>query len=187
MTRLFGNKNNKTTIAELEEYYANQNQRKTHPLRAWFMAFLSLLVAIAIIIGLVFAGQWLYSRITSDDEVTPTTSGDTNGATTIELPSFDGDIVGQGNSNTDGTSGTSTDSNSSTDSDSNTTTNEDTQNAGVVSDEAASTSESNADRLATTGSDELPNTGASDLVVIIPIVAGLSGYVISRRRQIRQQ
>jgi cytoskeletal protein RodZ len=185
MTRLFGKKNDKTTIAELEEYYANQNQRRTRPLRAWFMAFLSLFIAVAIIIGLVFAGQWLYTTLTSDDESMPATTGDTSGVNTVDLPTFDGDIVGQGNSNTGETTDSSTESSSSTDT--NTTTSGDAQSSGVVSDQAASTSDSNTDRLANTGSDELPNTGAGDLVVIIPIAAGLAGYVISRRRQIRQQ
>jgi hypothetical protein len=173
MTKLFGRKNNKTTIAELEEYYANQNQRKASPIRAWFMAILSLLIAVAIIIGLIFAGLWLYNRLNSDSDNIPVTTGDTNDVDMVELPSFDGDIVGQGNSSTDGTSDSAT--------------NEDTQNAGVVSDQAASTSDSNADRIIATGSDELPDTGAGELIVIIPIAAGLSGYVLSRRRQIRQQ
>ena len=171
MTRLF-KRNNKTTIAELEEYYANQDRRKTRTGTAWLMALLSLIITLAVIALVFFGGRWLYRTLTDDSNSTTSsqTSDDNDG---VELPNFDGDIVGQGNSN------------SSSD------TNVATENAGVVSDEAASTSVPNTDRvvetdsISNTGSDssseEIPNTGAGELLIVTPIVAGIAGYFASRK------
>lgn len=187
MTRLFGKKNNNTTIAELEEYYANQNQRKTRPVRAWLMAILSLLITVAVIVALFFFGRWVYNTITNDENEPATTSSSETNGTNVVLPNFDGgfdessastnssDVSGASNS----TNSTDTNSNASSSSDSATSTD------GVVSDQAASTSESNADRIASTGGSELPNTGAGELIIIAPIIAGIAGYSISRRKQLK--
>jgi hypothetical protein len=184
MTRLFKRKNNKTTIAELEEYYANQNQKKARPFRTWVMALFSIFVAIALIIALFLAGRWLYDTVFNDSAEAPTTS-DTNGANDIDLPTFDGNIVGQGNSSTDNTSTEGNTSNTGGGSDV-ASDNTSDSSEGVVSDQAASTSESNIDRVVTTGAseDEIPNTGAGEILIIAPIIAAIAGYTVSRRKQI---
>lgn len=200
MTRLF-NRNKKTTIAELEEYYSNQEQKRNRPVMAWFMAFLSLLITFVVLFVLFISIRWVYRELTDNNDSATTTTNDTaNEAIDIDLPSYDGDIVGQGNSTNDGgstaTNGTS--NGTSTDSDT-------SSNSGTVSEEAASTSESNADRVAsstdsengqtagsTTGSNantggEIPNTGAGETLLAIPFVAAIAGYFISRKKQLSQK
>jgi cytoskeletal protein RodZ len=191
MTRLFGHKKDKTTIAELEEYYANQDQKKTKTGKAWFMAFLSILLTVAIVLALFFAGRWLYRTITNDSsDNSATTSENTNGGEQVDLPTFDGDVVGQGNQPGENTDSSGSDSTSGSSSTSNTEGN--TENAGVVSDEAASTSESNAERVAGTnnaggiGGEPIPNTGAGDFLIVIPFVTAIAGYYISRKHYSKQ-
>jgi cytoskeletal protein RodZ len=189
MTRLFGQRKDKTTIAELEEYYANQDQKKTKTGRAWFMALLSILLAVAIVLALFFAGRWLYRAITDDSsDNSATTSENTNSGEQVDLPTFDGDVVGQGNQPSENTGSSDSGSTSGSSNSSNTE-----ENAGVVSDEAASTSESNADRVAGinnaggTGGEPIPNTGAGDLLIVIPFVTAVAGYYISRKHYSKQK
>lgn len=178
MTRLFNRKNNKTTIAELEEYYANQNQRKTRTGAAWLMALLSLLITIAVIVALFFAGRWIYRTVTNNDADSPTTTSDQSGSS-AQVPNYDGDI--NAGSGSDSTTPTDTDSDTAATS---TGTDSSNQSAGTVSDEAATTTDSNVDRIASTGpGTEIPNTGAGELLLIAPIVAGLAGYAFSLKRQ----
>lgn len=170
MSRLF-KRNNKTTIAELEEYYANQERRKTRAGKAWLMAFISLFITLAVIAMLFFGGRWLYRTLTDNDSNTTTTSDSTDNDG-IELPTFDGDVVGQGNKN---------DTNDDSDDDA-------TENTGVVTDEAASTSIPNTDRVAQTGAgseNEIPNTGAGEVLLALPIVLATTGYFVSRRHMIK--
>jgi hypothetical protein len=176
MTRLFNRNNNKTTIAELEEYYANQNQRKNRTGTAWLMALLSLFITIAVIIGLFFAGRWIYRTITNDDAESPTTTTDASGSS-AQVPNYDGDIGGQGGAE-----------NETVDEGANTpNTTETSQAQGTVSEEAATTTEPNADRISATGAEsEIPNTGAGEVLLIAPMVAGLAGYTISLKKQSRR-
>jgi cytoskeletal protein RodZ len=180
MTRLFNRNKNKTTITELEEYYANQNQRKTRTGAAWFMALLSLLITIAVIVVLFFAGRWIYRTITNNDTETPATTSDQSESST-QLPNYDGDINAGNNEG----SGVASDTNNDTAGTSSSTDNSGGQSTGTVSNQAASTTESNADRIASTGptTSEIPNTGSGDILLIVPIVAGLTGYAISLKRQ----
>ncbi len=169
MSRLF-KRNNKTTIAELEEYYANQENRKTRTGKAWLMAFVSLFITLAVIALLFFGGRWLYRTLTDNDSKTTTTSDATNNDG-IDLPTLDGDVVGRGNK-----------------SDSDNSADDATENAGVVSDEAASTSTPNTDRVTETGSDsesEIPNTGAGEVLLALPVVLAITGYLVSRRHMIK--
>lgn len=183
MTRLFGHKKDKTTIAELEEYYANQNQNRTKSGKAWLMAILTILITIIVIVALFYAGRWAYRAITDDSSNNPeTTSESTNNGNNIDLPTFDGDIVGQGNpANDDSASSVAEGS----ESESTTNTEGSVENDGVVTDEAASTSESNVDRVENTvsvgGEEPIPNTGAGDFLITIPFVTAVAGYYISRR------
>jgi len=172
MSRLF-KRNNKTTIAELEEYYANQDRKKTRTGMAWLMAILSLLITLLVIAMIFFGGRWVYRALTDNDSNTVTTTGNTN-SNGVNLPTFDGSVVGQGNTNPDDSSSAE----SSTDSNTGTT------NAGVVTDEAATTSIPNTDRvIAETGSEDetIPNTGAGELLLITPIAIAVAGYFVSRK------
>ncbi len=170
MSRLF-QKNKKTTIAELEEYYANQESKKNSTAKAWFMAFISLLVTLLVIAGLFMAGRWLYRSLT--DKPSDTTSTESSQADQTELPTFDSDngVIGQGNP-----ADTSTES-----------------SQGTVSDEAASTSIPNNTNnqvvtdvaiggVATENTPtQVPNTGAGDMLVAVPIVVAISGYIVARK------
>ena len=191
MTRLFDrNKNNKTTIAELEEYYANQNQKKSSTIKTWLMAILSILITVLVIVLLFLAGRWLYQAVTDNDSDNSTTSEtETSNDINVILPTFDGDNVGRGNSSVDSSGNDSSASET---------------NGGTVSDQAASTSESNADRVAasndstanesstgTTAGEsvavggEVPNTGAGEILVLAPIISGVLGYFVYRKKQIK--
>lgn len=181
MARLF-KRNDKTTIAELEEYYANKRNSRTAG--TWIMAFLSLLIAAAILVGIFLGARWIYRQLTdSDDTTTSQTTTDENG---VDLPTFDSDEARE--------QGVSFEEGSSNDQDDLVQGDTDAS-SGVVSDEAASTDEPNADRVASgnessdtsTGSvvagdnDELPDTGAGSMLVIVPLAAGAIGYSLSRR------
>jgi cytoskeletal protein RodZ len=167
MTRLF-KRNNKTTIAELEEYYANQDRKKTKTSMAWLMAVLSLVITLAVIAMIFFGGRWLYRTLTDDDNTT--TADTTTGQ--VELPTFDSDVLGRGAGQDRSTDDTSAGQSST----------------GTVSDSAASTSIPNTDRVDTDASSNdgtIPNTGAGELLIIAPIAAGVTGYLVSRKRHIK--
>lgn len=174
MTRLFGKNKDKTTIAELEEYYANQDQNKTNTAKAWLMAFISILITVVVVVALFYAGRWVYRAITDDSSETATTT-QSDGAG-VDLPTFDSDITGQGNQSGDSANNSAIESTP--------------ESGGVVSDQAASTSVSNAGNvsgISNTGGDEaIPNTGASDFIIVIPFVAAIAGYYISRRHYSKQ-
>jgi cytoskeletal protein RodZ len=164
MTRLF-KRNNKTTIAELEEYYANQDRKKTRTSMAWLMAILSLVITLAVIALIFFGGRWLYRTLTDDNNAT---TADTTSTGQVELPTFDSDVIGNGvdqdESDDDSLAGQSS--------------------TGTVSDSAASTSIPNTDRVTQTGpsNEALPNTGAGELIAIAPLTVGVVGYLVSRKR-----
>jgi hypothetical protein len=179
MTRLF-KRNDKTTIAELEEYYSSTGKKNRGGM-AWLMAFLSVALTIIVLVGLFYLGRWIYRAVTDDDSNTTTVSESADDS--VELPNFDGDVVGQGNQ--DG----------ATDSDSTSTA----ETGGVVTDEAASvtvgddqtSSQSNADSSdsenSVSGVSTVPDTGAGEMIVLIPIATGVAGYFISRRYLLNQK
>ena len=177
----------KTTIAELEEYYANQNRNRNS--KAWVMALLSLLITLLVLAALFFGGRWLYRTVTGDDNVTVTTQTDNEEIGAV--PSF-GEIRTDDDANND-SNDTREDENDETN------TNEDTvaSNGGVVSDEAAVTTRdvagentdnndrnSSEDGSTIVAGTEVPNTGANELIALLPLVAGVAGYTISRKRQL---
>lgn len=168
MTPLF-KRSDKTTIAELEDYYANQKRSRTGT--AWMMALLSLLITVAVILALFFGGRWLYRTLTDDSEFAPVATQDSD-ANDTRLPSVDGELPG---SNDDRTAGDDEDE-----------ADDDTE--GVVSDEAVSTtrdvdSSIDDEEGAATGA-ELPDTGAGELIILLPLATGIVGYTISRQRQL---
>ena len=56
---LFKNRE-KRTIAQLEDYYASRHSNA----KAWAMAFLSLLITVAVLSAIFFGGRWLYRTLT---------------------------------------------------------------------------------------------------------------------------
>lgn len=159
----FFKRNDKTTIAELEEYYATQKPRRTG--MAWFMALLSLLITVAVIVALFFGGRWLYRTFVTNDNGGATVSDNGPSVNDVQLPSFDGDLPEQEAPDTD-ERGVETD--------------------GVVSDEAARTTRTpGSESDSALGVSELPNTGAGFAIAIVPASAGIAGYIVSRRKQLK--
>lgn len=194
MSALF-KRNDKTTIAELEEYYANQNKRRSGT--AWLMAFLSLLITIAIIVALFFAGRWIYRAIFDNNDASETGTSETSEGTQTDLPTFDseGNEIGgdRGVGFEEGTSNNPDDLIVEEGSG-------EAGSEGTVSDEAASTDEPNADRIAagagdSTGGDntsdvasstdtndeELPDTGPGESILAVLIAVTILGYLGSRK------
>ncbi len=190
---LFRNRNKKT-ISELEDYYKNQGKKSS--LKAWFMAFLSLLITIVIIVLLFFGIRWLYRTLVNDNSSTNETTISDSSATA------DGELNGGVSAD-----GVVDDSLSSSDTQTNNSTGDESQ--GTVSDEAASTSEPNSDRVAsesdsnstasgvagdsaavnnqyTSESGEITDTGPGEVLLITPLLAAVLGYYLSRKKQIKQ-
>lgn len=177
----------KTTIAELEEYYANQSKNRSS--KAWLMALLSLFITIAVLAALFFGGRWLYRILTNDDSVVVTTTGEQQGG----VPSF-------GEIRTEEDADSASDTNQDSVSDSDTATNNDATagSQGVVSDEAATTTrgvagsntdsntDSSTDNETIVSTTEIPDTGANEVIALLPLIALVSGYFYSRNRQLNK-
>lgn len=160
---------NQTTIAELEDYYANQRGRRTG--MAWFMAFLSLLITVAVILALFFGGRWLYRTFIDDGQDDTTTDTTVTTDDGVELPSFDGSLPNQPTV-TDGTQVPDDAAVGTVEPD------------GVVSDEAATTDTSNNGATAgtsITATGDIPNTGAGETIVVLLVGTTVLGYFIHRR------
>lgn len=173
MTPLF-KRNDETTIAELEDYYANQKKSRTGT--AWLMALLSLLITVAVIVALFFGGRWLYRTLTSDSsDSTPVATQDSD-ANDVRLPDIDGEVpAGNGSGTTDDNEDEEVDENGAA-------------GDGVVSDEAVSTTRD----VAGTAEDndqttELPDTGAGESLALLLATLSVVGYGISRKRQVAKQ
>lgn len=176
----------KTTIAELEEYYANQSKNRTS--KAWLMALLSLLITFAVLAALFFGGRWLYQLVTDGDNVVVTTTGEQQGG----VPPF-GEIRTE--EDADNSAG---DTDQGSDSDAATNNDASSENEGVVSEEAATTTRDDAGTNADSTTDsstqdenivsttEIPNTGANELIALLPLVALTAGYLFSRNRQLNK-
>ncbi len=174
MTRLF-NRKDKTTIAELEEYYSSTGKKHRSGM-AWLMAFLSIALTVIVIIALFFLGRWIYRTVTDSNDSTTTVSETEGGS--VDLPTFDSDTAGQQGEQEESGSTAS-------------------EAGGVVSDEAAVTTNdgqnSNAGSTGSAdsgssaaGTDTVPDTGAGEVIILIPIVAGATGYYLSRRYMLKQ-
>ena len=185
----FFKRNKKTTIAELEEYYATKN--KSRPVMAWFMAFLSLVITVVVLIGIFLAARWVYRTIVSDDQSATTTSTTEGG--TITLPSYDSDNpADQGVRFEDSTSDNESDLVYGN-------TGPSRSSGGVVDDQAAvidrgsdqAASDSGVAGSSTSGGDgsegtaELPDTGAGDVAIAVLVVVAVAGYFFSRSRQLQ--
>jgi cytoskeletal protein RodZ len=162
------NRNKQTTIAELEEYYASQNSSR-RTAKAWFMALLSLLITIAVIVGLFMGGRWLYRTLTdsANDTTTTQTDSETSSGADVALPSFDGSLPArpstppvEGNGVANGNT---------------------PEPNGVVSDQAANTSTPSQNTAGASTSRTLPNTGASETIAIVIVASFIIGYSIARK------
>jgi hypothetical protein len=197
-------KKNKTTIAELEEYYANQ-QGSASTVKTWSMAFLSLMITAGIVVAVFFSIRWAWGAIRSDDTGTVAVTGVED--KTIRVAE-DGTITGD-LSQLDNNSGEVSGSTS-------TTSRETVEPNGVVSGEAATTERATASTTqpstptaqspaptstpaqsttprpnqtatpAVAGSTtSIPNTGMSSIALFAPALAMVAGYIFSRSKQLR--
>lgn len=195
-------KKDKTTIAELEEYYANQNKRRSST--AWLMALLSIVITIAIIVALFLLGRWIYQTFIQGDDVVVVDTTETADEDSVNLPNFDSEELGSDR----GVDFTESESNDPDDLIVDETadaaqnqTDVNREDEGTVSDEAASTDVPNTDRLAnnnTSGEDSsvagsttddsgnLPETGAGETVLAILLGVGTLGYFGARRYQLKK-
>jgi cytoskeletal protein RodZ len=72
-------KTDATAIPELQEYYASKGKDSTA--KAWLLAFGSLLITVAVLVGLFFGVKWVYRAATNKDEApkkTQTTASSTS-------------------------------------------------------------------------------------------------------------
>jgi hypothetical protein len=155
---LFRRKKSEQTIAELENYYSSN--RQTNTFRAWVMAFLSLLATIAVFSGVFLGGRWIYRTITDDSDSKTVTTGNV-----AEENPQEGSVESQVDENTVGSESSSP-----------------TQE-GTVTDQAASTSTPSTSRPATGST--IPNTGADSTMIALPVIALVSGYIVSRKYQLK--
>ena len=157
---LFKKKTVTTNIPELQEYYAAQ--KNDSAAKAWMLAIVTLLVTVAVLVGLFFAGRWTYRQLTKKKATTTTQTitTDTATSTTPSVPS----------SASTGSSTPSTTSNSS-----NTTSGSGTAAQGVTPTQSATTN-TNAQAAVTT----VPNTGPGNTVAVFAAVVVIS-YVAHRK------
>jgi hypothetical protein len=159
---LFRKKKEQQTIAELENYYATG--KKTSTVKAWIMAFLSLLVTVAVLAAVFLGGRWAYRTVTDRNDNSPSTT-ETAGNDTQN-----GSVNSDGNSSSDNSRPASP------------------ENGGVVTDEAASTNSPSNQRPGSstpvTG-DNLPDTGMGEMFIILPVITLGAGYIVARKYQLR--
>lgn len=65
---------------EVKDYY--QAERREHLGMAWLLAFISLIVTMAVVIGLFFGGRWIYRKLANKPASSPTTTTQKAPATT---------------------------------------------------------------------------------------------------------
>jgi len=188
MGLLNNKKHNDTTIAELEDYYANQNRNSNA--RAWVMAILSLLFTIGLVVGLFFAGRWIWSSLFESDSnsASDTTNGIviSNGSTDSDTSDNDSSSIGVVTDEAATITLPSSDSSSNSNQ-----ANEEETTFGSV---AASSTDANNDTIAAAGADEndsvneqniLPRTG-SEHFVGFTLLIGAVAYFVARRWALSQ-
>ncbi len=167
---LFKRKKPTNVLPEVEEYY--QAERRDRAWLAWVLALVSVLVVVLIIIGLFWAGRWVYNQITDNDD-----SSDVSVVQNDDL-TVDGTPTDVTESQDNGTESDSDDSQTDT-------------SQGTVDAPAQTTTPSTGGQTTptatpTTGDSELPDTGAGSLAGVFIGVTTLAGgihYTVSRRRQ----
>ena len=141
------------TISELEDYYANRNNRTG---MAWLMAFISLLITVAVSAAIFFGGRWVYRSLTADDNTEVIVATNEKSEQSEPANNSQNDVNG-----------------SSVEPD------------GVVTDEAANTSVPSSERSSSESQKPIPDTGAGTTAMIVVAGAGVTGFMISRRRQLK--
>lgn len=188
----FFRRNDNTTIAELEEYYAN---RKSSSARAWVMSFLSLIITIAVVLLLFFAGRWIWRSVfDSSNEPAPTTNGaqgpilNDDGSLSGDPSSIDDFFANQDQTNNQNNSGDdANNANRSND----VAQSGSSEEGGVVSDEAATTTTPNRNTAGTTGGGgnvartAVPTTGPENYLLAVPLLGLLGGYFLALKRHLK--
>ena len=72
-------KTDTTAIPELQEYYAAKGSDSTA--KAWLLAFGSLFLTVAVLVGVFFGSRWVYRAVTNKDD-TPTVPTQTTAKST---------------------------------------------------------------------------------------------------------
>lgn len=72
---------------EVKDYYTSEHRERVG--LAWLIAFISLVVTVAIILGLFYGGRWVYRSLTDDDKGTETTETEQPAQPTPGEPSGD--------------------------------------------------------------------------------------------------
>lgn len=186
MAALF-KKKNKTTIAELEEYYAKEKTKKRG--RARLMVLISFLFTLAVIAGLFFGGRWLYETLTDNNNDPSVASSDSSDESQNANRDANQDDdakkdanIGTGSSDSQNADKDTSNDGSRTDSSQNDTSSSE-PNGGVVSDQAATTDDSNQDNIANNENNptEIPNTGSGEFVLLLASLVA-AGYLYSRNK-----
>lgn len=157
------NRNKNQTISDLENYYANRNNRTG---MAWLMAFVSLVATIGILAAIFFGGRWVYRSLKSEDRSSEL-------STTLEEPESQS-TPGATNSGGDQVEpeGVVSDEAATTETPS-------------VNNNQSSDEETSSDNTTTQEGDieDIPTTGASDIMLIAPLIVGILSYLYSIKRQ----
>lgn len=171
-----------TQIPELQDYYATQKKESTA--MAWLLAIGSLLVTVAIFIGLFLGGRWLYRSVTNNDDKStnttqtenkPANSGSSSTSTTQPNPNESANInSGTVTVNNSGSSSTTSSSGSSSTTSSSTA-------PGVSPNQSESTNSS-----ATAANTSLPNSGPGGIAVIF-VLTTIAGTILYRRLLLSQR
>ncbi len=149
------NKQQQTQIPELQDYYATQKKEGSG--KAWLLAVGSLLITIAIFIGLFMGGRWLYRAVTNNDEPVQTAQTETE----------------KTDSSTSSNTATAPNPDPSTSTPGTTTIPGGAQ--GVSPSQSAQSNQS-----ASAATTSIPNTGPSSVAVIFAITT-IAGAVLHRR------
>lgn len=165
-------KTDATAIPELQEYYASKG--KDSSAKAWLLALVSLLITVAVLVGLFFGVKWVYRAVTNKDE-TPKTTQTTATSTPTDAKK---DAAGSNKTPTTGTDVVVNNDNSTA--------------TGLISGSAqtpqpapgvspAQTPQQNATAVAAS---TLPNTGTGSLVTLF-VVTMFIGALAYRRKLLR--
>ena len=153
-----------TQIPELQDYYATQKKESTA--MAWLLAIGSLVVTVALFIGLFLGGRWLYRSVTNKDDTsnTSTTQSENKPADNSSNTTTQPNPNDSANINSGTVTAPSTGSSTTT-----------APAPGVSPNQTDSTNSS-----ATAANTSLPNSGPGSIAVIFVLTA-LAGTALYRR------
>ena len=144
-----------TTLPDTDLYNTPPRERSW---MAWLLALVTLVVTVAVVLGLFYGGRFIYRKFNkSDTNQTPATP-----LVEEESNTTDSDETSSSSSNTNTNEDTTTNSNTSSSS-----TNAVVQTGNVPSQNTA-------------GKGDLPNTGPGDTLAVF-VVVSLAGYLLHRR------